>query len=112
MDVLPVAHDDDGHDDDHREGDLPRVGQRQGAAGQAERQEDLVRGVGHRGERVTGEHREREPLREEGLAEPVAAHRAAQDHALDDTSGEDTTDTVCRAGTGRRELSGTASPVP
>ena len=54
---------------------------------QAEGQEDLVGGVGDRGQGVAGEHRQRQALGEEGLAEPVAAHRAAEDHALDDTPG-------------------------
>ena len=71
--------------DDDGERDLPRRRERERAAGQPERQEDLVGGVGHRGERVAGEDGEREALGEEGLAEPVAAHRAAEDHALDDT---------------------------
>jgi len=85
--VLAVAQDHDTHDDDHREGDLPRVGQREGATAQAEGQQDLVGGVRHRGQGVAGEDRERQLLRKERLAEAVAAHRAAEDHALDDTSG-------------------------
>jgi hypothetical protein len=80
--VLPVGRDDDHHHERDREPDLPgeRVG---GEAGHPEHEEDLVRGVGDRGECVTGEDREGDPLGEQGLAEAVAAHRAAQQQALE-----------------------------
>ena len=39
--------------------------------------------VGHRGQRVAGEDRQRDPLRQQGLAEPVAAHGPADEQALD-----------------------------
>ena len=41
-------------------------------------QEDLVRGVGDRGQRVAGEDRQRDPLGQQRLAEPVAAQGPAE----------------------------------
>ena len=86
MHVLPVGRDDDEHDEDDGEGDLPRVGVGEGAAGEAEHQQDLVGGVGDRRQRVAGEDRQGQLLGQEGLAEPVAAHRAAEEQPLEDTS--------------------------
>ena len=86
MDVLPVRRDDDDHDEDDGDGDLPAVGDDEGAAGQAQHEEDLVGRVGHGRERVAGEDREGEPLGQERVAEPVAPHRPAEDEALEDAT--------------------------
>ena len=62
--------------------DLPGVGVGR-EPGDAEGQEDLVRGVGHRGQRVAGEHRQRDPLGQQRLVQPVAAHGAAEQEPLE-----------------------------
>ena len=72
---------------DDGEGDLPRVRQGQGATREAQGQQDLVGRVGHRRQRVAGEDGQRQLLGQQGLAEAVAAHRAAEQHPFDDTSG-------------------------
>ena len=58
-----------------------------GASGQAEGQQDLVGRVGDGAERVAGKDGESELLGEQGLAEMIAAHRAADEDALDESSG-------------------------
>ena len=87
VDVLPVRRDDDDHDEDDGERDLPGVGDDEGAAGQAQHEEDLVGRIRHGRERVAGEDREGETLREERVAEPVAPHRPAEDETLEDAPG-------------------------
>ena len=51
--------------------------------GDPQHEEDLVGRVGDRREGVAGEHRERDPLGQQRLAETVAAHGAAEQQALD-----------------------------
>jgi hypothetical protein len=82
MDVLPVGRHDDEHHGGDDERDLPRerIG---GEAGDSEGQEELVRCVRDRRQRIAGEHRQGDPLRQQGLAEPVAVHRAADQQPLD-----------------------------
>ncbi len=80
-------------------------------------QEDLVRGVGDRGQGVGGEDRQRDPLGQQRLAEPVAAQGPSEQQPFgrlrhEDTSGNATASVVaCRTGapTG---LGGTARPPP
>jgi len=84
VDVLAVGrhhHEHDGHDD---ETDLPRVGRGKGAAGNGQGEEDLVRRVGNRRECIAGEHRERDPLGEQGLSQPVTAHGPTDEEPFDD----------------------------
>ena len=54
-------------------------------------QEDLVGGVGDRRQRVAGEHRQRDALREQRLPELVAAQRSADEEALEHYSVPGTT---------------------
>ena len=86
MDVLPVAGDDDHHDGDDGERDRPRPGDGEGASGEPQGEQDLVRGVGHGAQCVAGEDGQGEPLGKEGLAEPIAAHRATDEETLDESS--------------------------
>jgi len=97
VDVLSVGRHDDEHDEDDADGDLPRVGGDEGATGQAEHEHDLVGRVGHRGERVAGEDRQREALGQEGLPQPVAAHGSTDEEALEHPTGIWHAHTVCRA---------------
>jgi hypothetical protein len=82
VDVLAVGRDDHQHHRGDDQADLPGEGVGR-EPGDAQGQEDLVRCVGHRGQRVTGEHRQRDPLRQQGLAQPVAAHRPADEQPFD-----------------------------
>ncbi len=70
--VLPVGGDDREHQDDDRERDpgAEVVGRQ---TGYGEDEQHLAGCVRHRGQRVGGEDGEGDPLREEGLAELVAA---------------------------------------
>jgi hypothetical protein len=92
--VLAVGRDDDDHDEDDGDRDLPAVRHGERATRQAEHEHDLVRCVGHGRERVTREDRQREPLGQECLAELVAAHRATDEEALEQRSGTWHDDTV------------------
>jgi hypothetical protein len=80
--VLPVGRDDDEHDQGDSDADLPgvRVGRE---PGDAEREEDLVRRIGNRRKGVTGEHREGDPLGQEGLVQTVAAHGSTEQDPLE-----------------------------
>ena len=49
---------------------------------EAEHQHDLLGRVGDRGQRVAAEDRQRQPLGQQGLVEPVAAQRTADEHAF------------------------------
>ena len=60
--VLPVAGDDDQHDRGHGQPDPGRHRVR-GEARDRQNQEDLLRCIGHRRQRIGGEHRKRDPLR-------------------------------------------------
>jgi len=72
--VLAVGGDDgpEHHDDGERD---PRGDGHGGQPGEGQGQEDLVRGVGDGGQRVGREHRERDPLREQGVAQHLGPHR-------------------------------------
>jgi hypothetical protein len=63
--------------DDGRAGPGRQVQQREAA--EAEHEHDLLGGVGDRRERIRAEDRQREPLRQQGLAEAVAAQRLADE---------------------------------
>jgi len=81
--VLAVGGDDGQHHEDDDQADLPaeRVG---GQSGQRQGQEDLVRGVRDRRERVAGEDRQGDALGQQRLAELVAAQCPADDEPLED----------------------------
>ena len=69
----------------------------------AEGEEDLVRGVGDRGQRVAGEDRQRDPLGQQRLAQLVAAHRTADEQPLAASVSVGTSDArVCSARRPRR----------
>ncbi len=81
--VLAVGRHHRQHDEGDDQADLPRV--RVGAhAGERQRQEDLVRGVRHRGQRIAREDRQRNALGEKRLAELRAAELASDQRALGD----------------------------
>ncbi len=80
---LPVRRDDGDHDRRDGEPDPRCVGVRRDA-GEAQGEEDLLRGVGHRRQRVTGEDRQRHALGHQRLAEPLTAHGPADDQPLGD----------------------------
>jgi hypothetical protein len=69
-------HGDQQEDDGHRE---PRRQVEERRPRQGEHDQDLLRGVGHGGERVAGEDRQREPLGQQGLTDPVGADGPADD---------------------------------
>ena len=75
MHVLAVRRHHGEHHQGDREGDLPRPQVRRRAAGHRQHDEDLVGGVGDRRERVAGENRQRDALRQQRLAR--AARSAA-----------------------------------
>ena len=79
--VLPVRrhhHEEDEHDEcGGQRGPL-----QEGDAAEAEHQQDFLRRVGVRGERVGCEDRERQPLREQRLGELITLHRSAEQDAL------------------------------
>jgi hypothetical protein len=81
--VLPVGQ--HHHDQDHRDGerDLPGDGQRR-QPGDREGQEDLVRGVRDRRQRVAGEHREGDALGQQGLTQLGAAQFAPEQQPFAD----------------------------
>jgi hypothetical protein len=81
VDVLPVGRDDDEHHDRDEDRDLPGEGIRR-EPGERQRDQDLVGGVGHRGECVGGEDRQRDALGEQRLAQLRARELAADQHAL------------------------------
>ena len=83
VDVLPIGHDDDEHHDGDGQADLPREGVGR-QSGDREGDEDFVGRVGDRRQRVARKHRQGDLLRQQGLAEAVAAHGPTQDDALDD----------------------------
>ena len=82
MHVLPVGRDDDEHDQRDGDADLPREGVGR-EPGDAQREEDLVRRIGHRRESVAGEHRKRDPFGQQRLVQAVAAHGAAEQQPLE-----------------------------
>ena len=79
--VLPVARDHREQHDDDREPD-PRRERVRRHPGHRQREEDLLRCIGHRRHGVRGEDRKRDPLRQQGVGEPVAALRAPDQDAL------------------------------
>ena len=68
VDVLTVRRHHGEHHHADRDPDLPGPGVRRGA-GHRQHDEDLVRGVGDRRQRVTGEDRQRDPLGKQRLAQ-------------------------------------------
>ena len=78
---LAIAGDDREHHERDDEADLPRPDVGRGA-GHGEHDEDLVRRVRHRRQRVAGEDRESDPLRQQGLPQLAAAELAAQQDPL------------------------------
>jgi hypothetical protein len=78
---LPVGGDDDDQQRDHADGQPRREVQHPQAA-QSEHEDDLLGRVGHGAEWIRAEDGEGEPLRQEGLAEPVGAQGAADEQAL------------------------------
>ena len=83
MHVLPVGRDHDQHHDRDQDGDLPGVAVRD-QPGEGQGQQDLVGRVGDRGQRVRGEHRQRDPFGQQGLAQLGAAELAADEEPLGD----------------------------
>jgi hypothetical protein len=83
--VLPVRRDHHQHHHRDDDGDLPGEGER-GQAGHRQGQEDLVRRVGDRRQSVTGEHRQRDPLRKQRLTELGTAKFAADEQSLADVA--------------------------
>src|SRR5665647_2735184 len=79
--VLPVGrHHDDTHDqhpDAH-----PRREHGCAETGEGKGQDDPVRGVRDRRQRVRREHRQGDALREQGVAQPIAAERSTQQQTL------------------------------
>jgi hypothetical protein len=80
--VLPVGRDHDQHHERDPETD-ERRGHVRRRARQGKGQEHLVRGVGHRRQRVGGEHRQRDPLGQQRLPEALAVNGAADQEALE-----------------------------
>ena len=81
VDVLPVRGDDRGHHRDHPEGGVPGQVQERGAA-QRQDDQDLLGRVRHGGEGVAREDRQRDPLGQQRLPEPVGPHRPPEDDAF------------------------------
>jgi len=67
-----------------RPDDLPDGQVQQGHTADAEHQEDLLGGVGHRRRRVAAGNRQGQVLGHEGLSQPIAAHSSAVQDALRD----------------------------
>ncbi len=82
MHVLAIRGNDRDHDQHHAPGGVPSQMQ-VGRACQREDQQDLLRRVSHRGQRVAGEDRKCDELREKRLAELFVAKRPTDDKALD-----------------------------
>ncbi len=85
VDRLPVGRDHGQHHQGDRETDLPRPDVRRGT-GDREHDEDLVRRVGDRRQRVAGEHREGDLLGKQRLAELRATELATQQDPLRDVA--------------------------
>ena len=101
-DVLPVTGDDDHQDRRHRQSH-PRGERECRDPGDGEHEEDLLRGVGHRGQRVGREHRQRDPFAEAGGTDGVAARGTPHEETLG--SHGDLRDP------GHRHIVGPASPA-
>ena len=82
MHVLPVGRDDDEHQQADGQRDPRRVRDERKAAGR-QHQQHFLRGVGDGRQRVTGEHRQRDLLRQQGVPEPLALHRPADEQPFD-----------------------------
>ena len=79
--ILPVRQ----HHDDHHQGDQPGDPRCVGIgreAGHRQHREDFLRRVRDAGQRVGGEHRQRDPLRQQRVRQPVAAERPADQQTL------------------------------
>ena len=83
MHVLPVGGDHGQHHQGDGQPDLPAEGVGRHARDR-QHDEDLVGRVGHGGQGVAGEDRQRDPLREQRLAQLGAPQLAAQQDPLGD----------------------------
>jgi len=84
VDHLTIGEHHDDHQEHHGKGD-PRGQVQVGQSPEGQHLEDLLGGVGDRGQRVGGEDGQGDPLGQQGLAQIVAAHRASDQYALDGT---------------------------
>jgi len=83
---LAVRRDDDREQRDDADRD-PGGEVEQGKATEAEDQDDLLGGVGDGAQRVGAEDRQREPLGQQRVAEPVAPQRATDDDSVGTATG-------------------------
>ena len=83
---LPVRRDHDAQDQRDHERDRQHVAERE-RPGRGQDEHHLLGGVGDRGQRVRGEHRQRQRLRQEGVLKLVAGHRPAEEDPLQDLPG-------------------------
>jgi hypothetical protein len=84
--VLPVGRHHGDHHHGHRQRDPRRV-HVGGGTRDRQRQQDLVGRVGHRRERVGGEHGKRDALREQRVLQPVRSERATHEQPLENRGG-------------------------
>ena len=83
MHGLAVRQNHQQHDHGHSQRDLPGEGHT-GDSGQGEGQQDLVRGIGNRAQRVGREHRKGDPLGEQSLTQLGTGQLASDQYPLED----------------------------